>query len=463
MYFNKRYAYALIFSSILLLTGSSSFQCSSDDDDSNKKNSSGGDTEVKVKVAEQQKISADSGGFNGSLENGDQFGSAIADAGDLEADGVTDLAVGIPFNDGDGSDEGALWILFMDDDGRVDQQQKISSNKGGFNGNLNDDDLFGSAIAGIGDLNGDGAFDLAVGAPGDDKGGTDRGGVWILFLDAEGKVREQQKIADDAGGFGGDLNDDDRFGSAVAAIGDVNGDGITDLAVGTPNKKNDDSDNAGAIWILFMGLDGKVDTWQKISSKAGGFGGDLNADDHFGAAITGIGDLDNNGVPDLAVGVPGDDKGGTDQGSVWILFLDADGKVQQQQKIADETGGFRGGLSANDRFGSAVAAIGDMNGDGIPDLAAGAPNDDDSADNAGAIWILMMQTDGKVDGWQKVSEDTGGFNGELDADDHFGAAITGIGNLNNSGLADLAVGAPGDDDDGEDKGAVWILFMERKI
>jgi hypothetical protein len=77
----------------------------------------------------------------------------------------------------------------------------------------------------------------------------------------------------------------------------------------------------------------------------------------------------------------------------------------------------------------------------------------------------MMQTDGKIDGWQKVTEGTGGFNGKLDADDHFGAAITGIGNLNNSGLADLAVGAPGDDDDndGEDKGAVWILFMERKI
>jgi hypothetical protein len=107
-----------------------------------------------------------------------------------------------------------------------------------------------------------------------------------------------------------------------------------------------------------------------------------------------------------------------------------------------------------------------MNGDGIPDLAAGAPNDDDGADNAGAFWILMMQADGRVDGWQKVSESAGGFDGNLDADDHFGAAITGIGNLDNSELTDLAVGAPGDDgdgDDGADQGAVWILFMERKI
>ncbi len=122
-----------------------------------------------------------------------------------------------------------------------------------------------------------------------------------------------------------------------------------------------------------------------------------------------------------------------------------------------------GALDDNDRFGSAVADIGDMNGDGIPDLAVGAPNDDDGADNAGAVWILMMQADGKVDGWQKVSGSAGGFGGNLDADDHFGAAITGIGNLDNSGLGDLAVGAPGDDDGGADQGAVWILFMERKI
>jgi hypothetical protein len=463
MHFKKRYIYVLIFVSMLLLTGSSRFSCSSDDSDN--KNSSGGDTEIRVTVGNEQKISAGSGGFNGNLDDGDQFGSAIADPGDLEADGVSDLAVGAPFNDDDGNDEGAVWILFMDDDGRVDQKQKISSNAGSFGGNLEDEDLFGSAVAGTGDLNSDGAFDLAVGVPGDDKGGDDRGGVWILFLDAEGKVRDEQKIADDTGGFGGNLDDDDRFGSAVADIGDVNGDGIPDLAVGTPNN-DDGSDNAGAVWILFMKVDGKVEAWQKISMDAGRFDGNLEADDHFGAALAGIGDLDNNGIPDLAVGVPGDDEGGEDRGSVWILFLDAEGKVLQEQKIADDTGDFKGQIDDDDRFGSAVAAIGDMNGDGIPDLAAGAPNDDDGADNAGAFWILMMQADGRVDGWQKVSESAGGFDGNLDADDHFGAAITGIGNLDNSELTDLAVGAPGDDgdgDDGADQGAVWILFMERKI
>jgi hypothetical protein len=455
MIFNTFTTRVLIVLSSLLLAGSSGFKCSKDD-------SSSGTTDTRIRVADEQKISADSGGFNGNLDNGDQFGSAVADPGDLEADGVRDLAVGAPFDDDDGNNRGAVWVLFMDDNGRVDQEQKISGDAGDFTGNLDDDDLFGSALAGIDDLNGDGAFDLAVGAPGGDDNGTDRGQVWILFLDSEGKVRDELKIADGAGDFEGDLDDDDRFGSAVAAIGDVNGDGIVDLAVGAPND-DDGPDNAGAVWILFMKSDGRVADWQKVSDKEGDFDGKLDAEDHFGAAVAGMGDLDNDGIPDLVVGAPGGDKSGTDRGEVWILFLKSDGKVRQASRIADGDGGFEGSLSDEDGFGRAVANIGDLNDDGIPDLAVGAPNDDDGATNAGAIWILIMKRDGRVDAWQKVSEGEGGFNGKLGADDHFGAAIAGIGNLDNSGLADLAVGAPGDDDGDTDQGAVWILFMESKI
>ncbi|MGB5179379.1 MAG: integrin alpha [Gammaproteobacteria bacterium] len=457
MHLNKRYTHSLIIIASLLLAGANGFKCSKDDTD----DSSRGTTNTSVRVSDEQKISADAGGFNGNLDKGDQFGSAVADPGDLEADGVRDLAVGAPFDDDGGKDRGAVWMLFMDDNGRVDKEQKISGNAGDFGGDLEDDDLFGSALAAIDDLDGDGAFDLAVGAPGGDDNGPDRGAVWIVFLDSEGKVRQEQKIADGEGGFNGNLDDDDRFGSAVAAIGDVNGDGITDLAVGAPND-DDGPNNAGAVWILFMKMDGRVDAWQKVSDDTGGFGGKLEAEDHFGAAVAGMGDLDNDGIPDLAVGAPGGDAGGPDRGELWILFLNSDGRVRDEQKIADGDGGFRGSLADNDSFGSAIANVGDLNDDGIPDLAAGAPNDDDGAANAGAIWILIMKTDGRVDAWQKVSEDAGDFNGDLNADDHFGAAITGIGNIDNNGLSDLAVGAPGDDDGDTDQGAVWILFMDSR-
>jgi hypothetical protein len=455
MHFDKRYTHILVLVSSLLLTGFDGFQCSNEDSDDESGN-------ARIRVEDEQKISETSGGFNGNLGNRDQFGSAVTDPGDLEADGVRDLAVGAPFDNGDGKDKGAVWVLFMDDNGEVDQEQEISSTAGSFGNNLDDDDLFGSAVAGIGDLNGDGDFDLAVGAPGNDTGGTDRGGVWILFLNTEGKVREKQKIADSAGDFGGNLDDKDRFGSAIADIGDVNGDGITDLAVGAPND-DDGSRNAGAVWILFMRMDGTVDAWQKISRDVGGFGGNLKADDNFGAAVAGIGDLDDDGIPDLLVGAPGGDDSGAERGEIWVLFMDIEGKVREEQKIADGTGGFNGALGNNDRFGSAIAAIGDMNDDGVTDLAVGAPNDDDGASDAGAIWILLMKTDGRVDGWQKVSASAGDFNGNLSANDHFGAAVTGIGDLDSRGIEDLAVGAPGDDAGGPNKGALWILFMERRF
>ena len=180
------------------------------------------------------------------------------------------------------------------------------------------------------------------------------------------------------------------------------------------------------------------------------------------SAVAVIGDIDHVGIPDLAVGAPGADGDGTDRGAVWILSLNAEGKVRDELKIADGSGGFDGDLNNNDRFGSAIALTGDLNSDGIPDLAVGAPNDDDGSDNAGAVWLLFLKTDGSVDAWQKVSQKSGGFNGNLDADDHFGAAVAGIGNLDNSGLADMAVGAPGDDDGGTDKGAVWVLFMQNR-
>jgi hypothetical protein len=438
----------------LLLAGS---RCgiSINTDSGNSGNSSISTTQVES----EQKISARSGNFNGNLNPGDNFGGALAGIGDLEGDGATDLAVGTPGDDQGGTDRGAVWILFMNSDGTVDTQQKIADNTGNFDGTLNNGDRFGSAVASIGDLDGDGVTDMAVGAPGDDDGGTDRGAVWILFLNADGTVRLKRKIADSTGGFDGTLNDGDRFGSAVASIGDLDGDGIGDLAVGAPDA-NENGPGRGALWILFMDQDGRVRSQQKITDGSGGFKGNLDDDDHFGSAVASLGDLDGDGIPDLAVGAPGDDDGGTDRGAVWVLFMGRDGRVGSQQKIADGAGNFKGKLNDNEGFGSAVTDPDDLDGDGIPDLAVGAPGDDDGGTDRGAVWILFMDRDGRVRSQQKIADGAGGFKGDLSDGDQFGSAVAGIGNLDGNGIPDLAVGAPLDDDGGTDKGAVWILFLQ---
>jgi hypothetical protein len=337
-----------------------------------------------------QKISNTEGGFGGDLDPADLFGHGVASLGDVDGDGITDLAVGVFGDDDGGFNTGAVWILFLNTDGTVEAEQKISDTEGGFGGELGTNAIFGVSLDGIGDLDGDDVPDLAVGNFGDDDGGLDRGAIWIVFLNTDGTVKTEQKISDTQGGSNGTLSNSDQFGSGVADVGDLDGDGVTDLAVGAWTD-DDGGSNRGAIWILFLNTDGTVKSEQKISDTQGGFGGTLDNGDQFGRSVADIGDLDGDGVTDLAVGANGDDDGGPDRGAVWVLFMNSDGTVRAEQKISDTEGGFDGGLDNGDGFGSAVAGIGDLNGDGGTDLVVGAVGDDDGNDVAGAVWILFLE------------------------------------------------------------------------
>ena len=95
---------------------------------------------------------------------------------------MTDVAVGTKFDDDGGTDRGAVWVLFLNTNGTVKSHQKISDTEGNFTGVLGNSGGFGVSVSSLGDLDGDGVTDLAVGATGDDDGGTNRGAVWVLFL-----------------------------------------------------------------------------------------------------------------------------------------------------------------------------------------------------------------------------------------------------------------------------------------
>ena len=404
------------------------------------------ETTITTGVDSEQKVSDTAGNFEGVLEDNDQFGSAVAKIGDLDLDGVIDLAVGAPRDDDGGTDRGAVWILFMNDDGTVDIEQKISDDEGKLSliDVLDDDDQFGSAVAELGDLNGDGILDIAVGAPLDDDGGTDRGAVWILFLNVDGTVQFTQKISDSEGFFNSFLEDNDQFGTAIANIGDLNNDLLPEIAV----------------WILSLAANGTVNNVQKVSDTSGDFIGTLQDGDFFGSSIAGIGDLDADGIEDVAVGAIGDDEGGVDRGAVWVLFMNIDNTVRFEQKISESNGNFNGGLNDNDHFGSSVAGIGDYNGDGIIDIAVGAAQDNDGGSNRGAVWIMFMESDGEIISKTKISSTSGDFTGTLTDGDLFGIALANIGDLNLDGIIDIVAGAKLDDDGGIDRGALWTLFMQ---
>ena len=201
-----------------------------------------------------------------------------------------------------------------------------------------------------------------------------------------------------------------------------------------------------ALGSTARALPGEVLLEQKISDTVGGFPGALDDDDRFGNAVAPLGDLDGNGVPDLAVAAQLDDDGGTDRGAVWILFLASDGSVLSHRKISDLSG-----FGDGDRFGHSLAPIGDLDGDGIVDLAVGADRDDDGGADTGAVYLLFLHANGTLKSHSKISDTTLG-GGVLEVGKNFGSAVAPLGDLDGDGVTELAVGTPRSDDGGSLRG-----------
>ena len=404
-------------------------------------------------VKTEQKISGVTNELSNWLNDFDFFGSSVADIGDINSDGLQEIAVGIRGNDEGGNNRGAVYILTLNNDNTVSILSIISSIRNRMPGSLDNDDLFGASIANIGDINGDGVTDIAVGAFQDDDGGNNYGAVYILMLNADGSVNTKQKISQTSGNFAGPLDDFDRFGHSVSGIGDLDSDGIPDIAVGA-HLDGDGGNQRGAVYILTLNANGTVKSEQKISSTSGNFNGFLNDRDRLGTSIASIGDLDQDGINDIAVGADLDGAG-----TVYLLTLNVNGSVKSVQEISSTEGGLTGPLQSSDLFGSAITNIGDIDGDGIIDIAVGASQDDDGATFAGAVYILTLNANGTVKSEQKISSTNGGLVSSLDSSDYFGHSLANIGDYDNDGIEDIVAGAYLDDDKENGAGAVYILTL----
>jgi len=354
-------------------------------------------------VRTQQKISDTQGGFVGPIDKADLFGWSLGFMGDLDGDGAPELAVGGWMDDDGWGDAGAVWILSLNPDGTVKHQQKISALEGGFTATLADGERFGTSLVNLGDLDGDGVNDLAAGAVYDGQGGHLVGAEFILFLNSDATVRSYTKITNYIAGFHGYIDTYSRFSYSACSMGDLDGDGVVDLAVGAitnmptydkyPPEDFGCHDSCGAVWILFLKPDGTVKNQAKIAQLEGGFTGAFIEAENFAHGVACPGDLDGDGIQDLLVGdvgFEGDVGGGPNTGRVWVMFLNQNGSVKSWRQIDAENGGFTAHLEPGDFFGQTLCAMGDLNGDGIGDVAVGAIGDDDGGLDQGGLYFLYL-------------------------------------------------------------------------
>jgi hypothetical protein len=214
----------------------------------------------------------------------------------------------------------------------------------------------------------------------------------------------------------------DELGYSVSGAGDVNNDGIDDYIVGTIGDDNNGS-NSGSARVI-SGATGAI---------LYNFSGD-SAEDRFGLAVSGAGDVNNDGYADFIVGAYLDDNNGASSGSARV-FSGLNGSILYTFN----------GDAAGDFFGWSVGGAGDVNNDGFHDLIVGARLDDNNGSSSGSARVFSG-----VDGSILYT-----FSGDS-AGDFLGHSVGGAGDVNNDGYADLIVGANGDDNNGSASGSVRV-------
>lgn len=348
----------------------------------------------------------------------------------------------------------------------MNSNQILFQNQTGIEGNSEIGDFFGDSLA-IGNFNGDGQDDLAVGVPFEDILSISGAGAVNIFNGSINgiSVDSDQIWFQNQPGVQGNSEFGDTFGNSLAT-GDFNGDRKDDLAIGIAGEDIDSLFDAGAVNILNGSDNGLTSENSQIwfQDQPGVMGTSeggarFRDGDRFGNSLA-AGDFDGDGKADLAIGVSQEDISEIqDAGAVNILRGSDNGLTAENSQIwFQDQPGVEGTSEDSDRFGNSLAAA-DFNGDGYGDLAIGISGEDiGEIEDAGAVNILKGSADGLTSMNSQIwFQDQPGVEGTSEEGDRFGSSLA-AGDFNGDGFDDLAVGTEGEDiNDIVDAGSVNIF------
>jgi hypothetical protein len=329
-------------------------------------------------------------------------------------------------------------------------------------------DESGQSVSGAGDVNGDGLADVIVGAWRSDLNGELSGRAYVVFGKADTDGVSLADVAQGNGGFaldGAAAEDfagvsvsgaDDVNGDGLAdVVVDVNGDGLADVVVGALLAAPNGLNRAGRTYVVF----GKTDTdgvsLAGVAQGAGGFvlDGEMEGD-LSGWSVSGGGDVNGDGLADVIVGALTADPNGLDRaGRTYVVFGKADTEAVSLADVALGIGGFAmDGEAELDESGQAVSGAGDVNGDGLADVIVGAPS-------TGRTYVVFGKQDTSLVALGDVAAGVGGFAMDSEAEgDASGGSVSGAGDLNGDGLAEVVVGARAAAPNGFFSGRTYVVF-----